>query len=484
MIQTARLQHFVEEGTTASNSDSRTLIAGGTVVGPGGPRAADVLISGETIEAVGQLEAPPGAAVIDAQGCLVIPGAVDVHTHLDMDVGRVRSADDFGTGTAAAACGGTTTVIDFATAYRGETPARALAAWHAKAEGRALVDYSFHMTITELTRPADDVVAEMSAEGITSFKLYMTYPDRLMVPDGVIAEMLRAAGDAGALVCLHCEDDATVQSLRSEALAAGRVEPRWHAWSRPASAEAGAVARAVRMAEEAAAPCYVVHLSSADALAEVRSARGRGLPFYAETCPQYLYLSADRYEGAPQEAARFVCAPPLRDPRHHEELWAGLSAGHLQVVSTDHCPFTDADRARGLGGDGWQAFTEIPGGVPGIETRLALVYQRALEGDFSLGEWVERCCTAPARLFGLHPRKGELAEGADADVVVFDPGVERPLVPERLHMNVDYSPYEDLVVRGWPSLVLVRGRAVARAGEPVGEPGWGRFVPRGPSGAL
>jgi dihydropyrimidinase len=457
------------------------------VVGPHGIEQADVLVSGEQIERIGgarTIEVPRDAHVIDATGKLVIPGAIDAHTHLEMDVGAVRSADDWSSGTAAAACGGTTTVIDFATAYRGETPGEALSKWHARARGRALVDYSFHMTITELARPADDIVAEMAEAGVTSFKLYMTYPDRLMVSDDVISEVLEAAGSVGSLVCLHCEDDATLSSLRARALADGHTEPRWHAWSRPPSAEADAVLRAARMAEAAGAACYVVHLSSAPALAEVRAARERGLEFYAETCPQYLYLSAERYEDAPQEAARYVCAPPLRDVWHGEELWEGLRAGHLQVVSTDHCPFSTADKEGGLAGGGWQDFTQIPGGLPGLETRLALIYQKVDEGDLTLQEWVERCCTAPARLFGLHPRKGELIEGADADVVVFDPRMERPLVAERLHMNVDYSPYADLVVRGWPSLVLVRGAVVARDGEPVAVPGQGRFIPRGPSAIL
>jgi dihydropyrimidinase len=300
----------------------------------------------------------------------------------------------------------------------------------------------------------------------------------------VISEMLKAAGRAGAMVCLHCEDDATVARLRAQALDRGLAEPRWHAWSRPPSAEADAVVRAVRMAEEAEAPCYVVHLSSSDALQEVRAARERDLPFFAETCPQYLYLSADRYEDVPERAARYVCAPPLRDAHHLEELWAGLKLGHLQVVATDHCPFTSTDKRAGIAGGGWEDFTQIPGGVPGIETRLALVYQKVLEGELTPSEWVDRCCTTPARLFGLSPQKGELAPGSDADVVVFDPGLERPLVPERLHTKIDYSPYEDVVVRGWPSLVLSRGEVVARNGEPEARPGWGRYVPRGPSGRL
>lgn len=459
-----------------------TLVRGGEVVSAEGTRRADVLVSGGRIACLG---APGGARpdeIVDATGCLVIPGAVDVHTHLDMEVGLTRSSDDFFTGTTAAACGGTTTIIDFATAYRGEEPAEGLARWHAKASGKAVVDYGFHMSLTGLDRPGADVVAEMAEAGVTSFKLYMTYPERLMVSDEVIAEMLRAAGRSGALVCLHCEDDATVSRLRARALADGHVEPRWHAWSRPPRAEADAVARAVRMAADADAPCYVVHLSSAPALAEVRRARERGQPFFAETCPQYLYLSSERYERVPEEAARYVCAPPLRDPWHQEELWEGLEQGALQVVATDHCPFSGADKKLGLNGGGWENFTEIPGGMPGIETRLALIFQHVVEGRMTREQWVDRCCTTPAKLFGLHPAKGEIAVGADADIVVFDPTAERRLLPERLHMRVDHSPYADVVVRGWPSVVMSRGRVVARRGRPTGEAGWGRFVRRGPSG--
>jgi dihydropyrimidinase len=460
-----------------------TLIRGGRVVSADGVRDADVLIEGERIAAVGGVQRAADS-IVDAAGKLVLPGGVDAHTHLDMEIGVTRSSDDFTTGTQAAACGGTTTVIDFATAYRGESLADGLAKWHAKAAGKAVIDYAFHMSITELTVPAVDVVSEMADAGITSFKLYMTYPDRLMVSDEVISAMLHAAGPAGALVCLHCEDDATVARLRARALAEGKTQPRWHAWSRPPSAEADAVMRAVRMAEDAEGPCYVVHLSSADALQEVRRARERGVPFYAETCPQYLYLSAERYEGLPANAARYVCAPPLRDARHTEELWEGLQQGHLQVVSTDHCPFDSRAKEMGLVGNGWRDFTQIPGGLPGIETRLSLVYQRVVDGELSVTEWVDRCCSAPAKMFGLYPRKGALEPGSDADVVVFDPSLQRPLIAENLHMNLDYSVYEDVTVTGWPAVVFARGRIVAQDGEPCGEPGWGGYLHRGPSGSL
>jgi dihydropyrimidinase len=466
-----------------ATTNGSMLISGGKVVTSAGVSRADVLVRGERIAAIGDPAVTSADVVVDAAGKLVLPGAVDAHTHLDMPVGAARSADDFFTGTIAAACGGTTTVVDFATAYRGEAVAQGLAAWHAKASGRAVIDYAFHMTLTELARPASDIVAEMVEQGVTSFKLYMTYPERLMVSDDVIMEVLKAAGPAGAIVCLHCEDDAIVARRRGEALGRGRRGPRWHAWSRPAHAEGAAVARAARMAEDAQAACYVVHLSSAAGLEQVRLARERGLPIFAETCPQYLYLSSERLEGAPDTASNFVCAPPLRDPRHSEELWEGLTTGALQVVATDHCPFTKRDRAAGVSGRGWTDFTEIPGGLPGVETRLSLIYQKVLEGRLTLEQWVDRCSTAPAKLFGLYPSKGEIAVGSDADVVVFDERAVRPLLPERLHMRVDHSPYAEIVAQGWPALVLCRGRVVARDGEPCVGAGWGRFVRRGRTGA-
>ena len=462
-------------------------IRGGLVVGPSGRRAADVLVSGEKVVAVGPAgegprERAPADLEIDASGCYVIPGAVDVHTHLDMEVGAVRSADDFVSGTVAAACGGTTTIVDFATAYRGESASDGLAKWHDKARNKATVDYAFHLTVCELSERAEDVVAGAVEAGVTSFKLYMTYPERLMVPDQVIERIMEAAADRGVLVALHCEDDTLISTRRGAALESGNTGPRWHAWTRPPEAEARAVARAVRMVETTGCAMYVVHLSSADALAEVRAARERGLPVWAETCPQYLYLTNELYGRPRDEAARYVCAPPLRSAWHGEELWEGLARGHLQVVSTDHCPFDEPSRRAGVRGGGWRDFTEIPGGLPGLETRLSLVYQRVVTGDLSPERWVALCCTTPARLFGLAPAKGELAPGADADVVVFDPRLERPLARDGLHSRGDHSPYEDITVSGWPAWVLARGRVVAKGGEPVGERGGGRFVARGPSG--
>jgi dihydropyrimidinase len=454
------------------------LVRDGDVFAGGNLVRADVLLRGGEIVEIGNVGEVPEARVVDAAGKLVIPGAVDIHTHLDMEVGTTRSADDFYGGTRAAACGGTTTIVDFATAYRGESAAQGLETWHAKARGRAVVDYGFHMSVTEMSASSDELVAEMAAAGVTSFKLYMTYADRLMVPDEMIADVMAACGRAGGILCLHCEDDATVTGLRADALAAGYTAPIWHARTRPPASEALAVERAIRMSEATGAPVYIVHLSSAEALEHVRAARARGLPVFAETCPHYLFLSDELLDGDPEVAVDYVCSPPLRAPANAKALWRGLVEGDLQVVSTDHCPFTRADRRAGLGGGGWRDFTEIPGGLPGIETRLSLMYQKVLDGTLDVARWVDICCTAPARIFGLHPRKGELAVGGDADLVVFDPGATKHLSAENLHMRTDHSPYSGTTVTGWPDTVISGGRVLVEGGEPLPMSAGGRFLHR------
>jgi dihydropyrimidinase len=316
--------------------------------------------------------------------------------------------------------------------------------------------------------------------GVTSFKLYMAYPALLEVDDGVIADVLAAATRHGGLVTIHCENGGAIEALRRAAVAAGRTGVLEHANTRPAQLEAEAVTRAAALAERAGASVYVVHLSSAPALAAVREARERGVDILAETCPQYLYLDTARLAGPDGE--NFVCTPPLRDPWHAEELWEGLARGTVQTVATDHCPFTVADRRAGTMGrrDGWADFTEIPGGLPGVETRLALVWQGVAAGRITTEEWVRLCAEAPARTFGLWPAKGSLRAGADADVVVWDPGRRQPLDAGDLHMHVDHSPYAGMTVDGWPALVLSRGERVAVDGVPCGEPGRGRFVARAP----
>jgi dihydropyrimidinase len=457
------------------------LLRGGTVVDLDGERPADVLVGADgRIAAVGpDLASAPGfdptTAVVDVAGRLVVPGGIDAHTHLHLPVGAVQVSDDFASGTVAAAIGGTTTVIDYVTAYRGEDPLAALATWRALAESAA-VDYGLHMTFTEAV--GEGLVADCVERGVTSFKLYLAYPGLLQVDDDVVFDVLRATTRHGGLVTVHCENGGAIEALRRRALAEGRTGVVEHAATRPAVLEAEAVHRVGRLAEAAGARVYVVHLSSAPGLAEVRAAQERGVALEAETCPQYLHLDAAVLDGPAGE--NFVCTPPLRDPWHREELWEGLARGWVQTVATDHCPFWRADRRRGTAGrdGGFADFTEIPGGLPGIETRMTLVWQGVRAARISVADWVRLCAEAPARTFGLLPRKGSLRAGSDADVVVWDPERPQALDASMLHMRTDHSPYEGRVVRGWPELVLSRGRVVAREGRFEGEPGWGRYVER------
>ena len=444
-----------------------------------GERRADLRVAtdGRVAEVGPDLTSEPGEPAIDCTGRLLVPGGVDVHTHLHLPVGEVRVSDDFSTGTMAAAIGGTTTIVDYVTAYRGEDPMDALATWRGWAEP-ACVDYGLHMTFTE--RPSERTLASCVEAGVVSFKLYMAYPELLQVDDDVILDTMRLAHAHGGLVTLHCENGGAIEALRREALAEGRTGVMEHATTRPAVLEAEAVARAASLAEIAGTSVYVVHISSAPALAEVRAARERGVDVIAETCPQYLYLDTARLADADGES--FVCTPPLRDPWHVEELWHALATGAVHTVATDHCPFTVADRRAGIRArqDGWTDFTEIPGGLPGIETRMGLVWEGVAAGRITRADWVRLCSEAPARTFGLWPAKGNLRVGADADVVVWDPARAQSLDASALHMAVDHSPYAGTVVTGWPEVVLARGDVVARDGRYVGEPERGRFVSRSP----
>jgi len=462
------------------------LIRGGTVIDQEGARRADVLIKGDRIAAVGpDLEVRSGLKVIDAGGAYVIPGAIDVHTHLDLPVGAVRSADDFTSGTIAAACGGTTCIIDFAGAGR-ERWTEALDTWHGKADGRAVVDYGFHLTVTELPEKiegARERFRQFAKRGVTSVKLYMAYPERLMVDDATLGRALAASVETGVRVCVHAEDGFEIERRKAAMLEGGQTGVFAIPKVRPASVEADAIRRAAELARLNGAELYVVHLSSAKGMWAVEEARANGSVIRAETCPQYLYLDQSRLLD-PVAGQDFVCSPPVRGVDDRAALWRGLATSKLDIVSTDHCPFTLADRRRGTAGSAgrWRDFTEIPGGLPGLETRLSLVYQGVRDGRLSLERWVELVAGAPARLFGLAHRKGSLRTGLDADVVVFDPAARRRLDARNLHSRSDHSPYEGMEVTGWPALTISRGRIVASRGEPAGaEPGWGRFVPRAPS---
>ena len=455
------------------------LIRAGTLIDAEGERKGDLRTSpdGKIAELGESLSKREGEEVYDATGRLVVPGGVDAHTHMQLPVGKVRVSDDFESGTRAAAMGGTTTIIDYVTVDRGADPMAVVTTWRRWAEP-SVIDWGLHLTFTEAV--PESVVAAGVESGITSFKLYLAYPDRLQVDDGTVVALMRAARRHGALVTLHCENGSAIEQLRWEALSAGRTAPVEHARTRPALLEAEATSRAAVLAELTGASIYIVHVSSANALQAVRTAQERGIDVQAETCPQYLYLDSARLDG--EDGPDFVCTPPLRDSWHREELWEGLEKGWIQTVATDHCPFSRADRRRGVlyRPDGARDFSELPGGLPGVETRMALVWQGVRAGRISRLDWVRLCAEAPSRTFGLWPKKGSLAIGADADVVVWDPERRQALDAGSLDMAVDHSPYEGMVSQGWPELVVSRGRVVARDGAFMGEKGWGRYQARNP----
>ncbi len=457
-----------------------TLIRSGTVVTAERTFAADVLIEGEKIRDIAAgIPVERADRVIDASNLLVMPGGIDVHTHLDMPFGGTVSADDFETGTRAAAFGGTTTLIDFAIQARGMKMREALDIWWKKAENRATIDYGLHLIVTDLYEAGLEDMDAMVAEGVASFKLFMAYPGVLMVDDATIFKALSQTAKNGALICMHAENGGVIDVMVQRALAEGKKAPIYHAMTRPATAEAEAVHRAIAMAEIAGAPVYIVHLSSEDALNQVREARDRGVPAFAETCPQYLLLSVEELARPDFEGAKYVFTPPLREKHHLPKLWNGLKHDHLQVVSTDHCPFCFADQ-KTLGRDD---FTKIPNGGPGVENRLQLIYHHGVnQGRLSLNRFVELVSTTPAKLFGLYPRKGELAAGSDADIVLWDPDEAHLISAATHHMRVDYSMFEGFSVKGNARTVLSRGEIIVDKGAFFGSAGRGRFLKRAARG--
>ena len=455
---------------------ANTLIRNGTVVTARETTKADVLIEGGRVKEVrAGIPAETAEKIIDAAGMYVIPGGIDAHTHLDMPFGGTTSSDDFETGTRAAAFGGTTSLVDFAIQARGTRMRDALDIWRKKAEGRACIDYGLHMIVTDLGTSGLEDMDDMVNEGVASFKLFMAYPNVLMVDDATIFKALARTAKNGALVCMHAENGSVIDVIVAKALAEGKTAPVYHALTRPTLAEAEAVHRAIAMAEIAGAPVYIVHLSSEDALNEVREARDRGVPAFAETCPQYLLLSIEELERPNFEGAKYVFTPPLRTKENLPKLWDGLKTDHLQVVSTDHCPFCFEDQ-KILGKDD---FTKIPNGGPGIENRLQLIYHHGVNaGKLSLNRFVEITSTAPARIFGMYPQKGEIAPGSDADIVIWDPDAPFTISAKTHHMRVDYSMFEGYRVKGNARTVISRGETIVDNGEFLGKAGRGNYLRR------
>jgi len=461
---------------------SRTVIGGGTVVSATGSVAADVLIDGERIVAL----AAPGSETaesftsgadrrIDASGRLVVPGGLDVHTHMELPFGGTYSNDTFETGTRAAAWGGTTTIIDFAVQRRGEALRQGLDAWLAKAAGNCAIDYAFHLIVSDVNEQSLKEMDILVDEGVTSFKLFMAYPGVFYSTDGDILRAMQQASVDGATIMMHAENGIAIDLIVAETLARGETDPRFHGRTRPSALEGEATNRAIQLAGVAGSPLYIVHLTAAEALEAVVQARDAGRNVFAETCPQYLFLTDAEMERPGFEGAKYVCSPPLRPEWHLGALWRGLKTNDLSVVSTDHCPFCFKEQKELGRGD----FTKIPNGLPGVENRVDLIYQGVVRGDISVERWVELIATTPARMFGLYPRKGVIAPGADADIVVYDPGAHQTISASTHHMNVDYSIYEGMAITGKAETVLSRGVVIIEDGQFAGEKGHGRYLERG-----
>ena len=452
----------------------KVLIKNGHVVTAVDDYFADILIEDEKIAVIGRQLDMEADRTIDASDKLVIPGGIDPHTHMELPFGGTFASDDFKTGTIAAAHGGTTTIIDFAVQYHGESLIQAVDNWHKKAEGKTAIDYGFHLITTDLPDERVPEMRQLINEGVMSFKLFMAYPGVFLVDDATIYRAMKNAGNWGGLICMHAENGIVINEIIKHALAEGKTAPKYHALTRPTKAEAEGVHRAIAIAEMAEAPVYIVHLSCADSLEEVCEARDRGLPAYAETCPQYLFLDYSLYEREGFEGAKWVMTPPLREKWNQDKLWQGLRGNDLQVISTDHCPFCMKEKELGL-----DDFTKIPNGGPGVEHRMSLIYNGGVAGGrISLNRFVELTSTSAAKIFGLFPRKGTIAVGSDADIVIFDPNEEMTISAETHHMNVDYSAYEGMTVKGVTKTVLSRGRVVIDDGKYVGKPGDGQFLKR------
>lgn len=454
-----------------------TLVKNGNIVTATDIYNADILVKSGMISEIGKDIAKITEEVVDATDKYVFPGAIDVNTHLDFPYGDTTSTDDFESGTMAAAYGGTTTIINCATQSGGTSLQETLDTWLRKAEGKAVIDYGLHMAIDGWTEGLLGEIPAMINAGVTSVRCSLAPANGCAVGDELLFNLFQRVKEHGGLVCVHGENGQIINALIKRMITEGRTEPKYHALSRPPELEGEATGRAILLAELLKTPIYVVGLSSAHALEKVKTSRDRGHPTYAETCPHYLILSQDNYEGYNLHGAKYVCNPPLRPRWHQEILWKGLSSDDVQVVASDHCPFNFKGQ-KDLGRD---TFNKIPAGLPSLEYRLHLLYtQGVLTGRLGLNRFVELVATAPAKLFGLFPKKGTIAVGSDADVVVFDPNAEQTISAETHHMRVDYSPFEGFKVKGMVTTVLSKGVTIVKQGKFLGKPGAGEFLRRKP----
>ena len=467
---------------------ARTLIINGTIISPTGLSAGDVLVDGETIAAIfqpGQVAALGVTAdrTIDAKGKYVIPGGIDVHTHMELPFGGTEASDTFETGSNAAAWGGVTTIVDMALQRYGENVQQGLATWHRKAEGNCSIDYAFHQIIGGIDdQSLKDMTYLVENEGVTSFKLFMAYPGVFYSDDGQILKAMQTASENGAMIMMHAENGIAIDVLVAQHLARRETDPKYHSISRPSLLEGEATHRAIVLSKVAGnVPLYIVHMSAAEALDEVAQAQHEGLNVFAETCPQYLYMTLEDHLAQPGfEGAKYVCSPPIRSKHdhrhHHKDLWKGLRMNELAIVSTDHCPFCMKDQKELGMGD----FSKIPNGIAGVEHRMELIYQGVVLGEISLERWVETCSTTPARMFGMYPKKGIIAPGSDADIVVWDPNAKTKIgINDKHHMNTDHSAWEGTLIDGKVDTVMSRGMIVMENDKFTGRKGHGKYVRRG-----
>ena len=449
------------------------IVKGGNVVTASDIFKADIGINEGIISEMGLDLGKDAAEIIDASGKYVFPGGIDPHTHMNMPFGGTFSSDDFKTGTIAAACGGTTSIVDFSIQAKGKSLKQTINTWREKADGKAVIDYGIHIALTELNEEVMNEIPKVIADGYQSFKMYMTY-DGMRVDDGTLLRTLIKVNESGGLCCVHAENYYVIEYLKNKFLSEGKIEPIYHALSRPDLAEGEAAGRAIKLAKIANAPLYIVHNSCEASISEIAKAREEGYPIMGETCPQYLLLSEDNYREPNFNGAKYVMSPPLRDKKNWPVVWKAIKDNTLQVVATDHCPFFMSQKEMGK-----DSFASIPNGAPGIEARMALMYTYGVtSGEIDLNRFVQVTSTNAAKIYGMYPQKGTIAVGSDADLVVFDPNIETTLTKSMLHENVDYTPYEGFKLKGYPTVTISRGNIIAKDGQFVGKEGRGKFIKR------